>query len=160
MRKILFLIVVVGIARASWAQTDQASWANLSALQTGQKIQIVDMNSKKHPGTFASVSDGAISYRDAAGHETMQKPDVRSVKLMANRHRLQNAAIGGALGAGAGAGIAAAKFHPCSPSQFLCIQPIGRGGMAGIGAVVGLAGGAVVGALLPSHKMIYRATSH
>jgi hypothetical protein len=30
-------------------------WANLSGLQAGQKIQIVDMNSKKHSGTFVCL---------------------------------------------------------------------------------------------------------
>lgn len=160
MRKILLLISVVGMACASCAQTVQASWANLSALQAGRKIQIVDMKSKKHSGSFLNVSDNAISYRDAAGEETIQKPDVRSVKLMANKHRLRNAAIGSAVGAGVGAGIGAATFHPCSPSQSFCLQPAGRGAFAGIGAAVGFVGGAVVGALLPSHKVIYRADSH
>jgi hypothetical protein len=160
MRKILFLISVVGIACGSWAQTDQASWANLSALQPGQKIQIVDMKSQKHSGTFVNDSNSVISYRDTAGEQTIQKPDVRIVKLTANKHRLRNTIIGGAVGAGAGAGIGAAAFRPCSASQTFCIQPVGRGGIAGIGAVVGLAGGAVVGALWPSHKVIYRVDSH
>jgi hypothetical protein len=159
MRKSLFLICVFGLSCASWGQTDRASWANLSALQARQKIQIVDMNSKKHSGTFVSVSDTAVSYQEAAGEQTIQKQDVRSVKLMENKHRLRNTLIGGAVGAGAGAGIGAAADHPCS-SQGFCIDPIGRGGAAGIGAVVGLVGGAVVGALLPSHKMIYSVTLH
>jgi hypothetical protein len=42
----------------------------------------------------------------------------------------------------------------------LCIQPIGRGGLAGIGAVVGFAGGAVVGVLLPGHSTIYNVNVH
>ncbi len=160
MRTILFLILVVGIACASGAKTSQASWENLSALQSGQKIRIVDGNSKKHSGAFVNVSDAAILYRDTAGEQTIQRRDVRSVKLMENKHRLRNAVIGSAFGAGVGAGIGAATFHPCSPSQFLCIQPAGRGAFAGIGAAVGFAGGVVAGALLPSHEVIYRTTSH
>lgn len=160
MRRILFLIFVVGTGCAAWAQTGQASWANLNTLQPGQKIQIVSMDSKKHAGTFINVSDAAISYRDTGGEQTTQQSDVRSVKLMANKHRLRNAVIGGAVGAGVGAGIGAAMFHPCSPSQSFCIQPAGRGAHAGLGAAVGFAGGMLVGALVPSHKMIYRATSH
>ena len=143
----------------SWAQTNRASWSNLSGLQAGQKIQIVDMNSKKHSGTFVGVSGTALSYQDSPGEQTIQKQDVRSVKLMKNKHRLRNALIGGAVGAGAGAGIGAATSHPCS-SQDLCIQPIGKGGVAGMGAVVGFVGGAVVGVLLPSHEMIYSVNSH
>lgn len=159
MRKSLLLICVLGISCVSWAQTTRASWANLSGLQAGRKIQIVDMNSKKHPGTFVSVSGTALSYQDSASEQTIQKQDVRSVKLMKNKHRLRNTLIGGAVGAGAGAGIGAAANHPCS-SQGLCIQVIGRGGAAGIGAVVGFVVGAVVGVLLPSHEMIYSVNSH
>jgi hypothetical protein len=158
MRRISFLISIVGITCVSWAQSHQAVWANLGALQPGQKIQIVDIKTKKHSGTFVSVSESAISYRDDAGEQTLQRPDVRSVRLMANRHRLRNAVIGGAGGAGIGAGIGAATFHPCSASQTLCIQPGGRGAIAGFGAVVGLVAGAVFGVLFPSHKMIYRAS--
>jgi hypothetical protein len=160
MRKILLLILIVGIPGAACAQTAQASWANLNGLRVGQRVQIVDMNSKKHSGTFVSVSDAVISYRDNAGDETIQKPDVRSVKLMANKHRLRNAAIGGAVGVGIGAGIGAATFRPCSASQSFCPGPVGRGAYAGIGAIVGFAGGVVVGAVWPSHKMIYRTDSH
>ena len=159
MRKSLLLICVLGLSCVSWAQTNRASWSNLSGLQAGQKIQIVDMNSKKHSGTFVSVSGTALSYQDSPDVQTIQKQDVHSVKLMKNKHRLRNALIGGAVGAGAGAGIGAATSHPCS-SQSFCVQPIGRGGAAGIGAVVGFVGGAVVGVLLPSHETIYVVNSH
>ena len=160
MRKLLLLIFVLGVSGASWAENNQASWANLNALQAGQKIQVVDTNGKKHSGTFVSVTDAAISFQEAAGEPTVQKQDVRSVKLMKNKHRLRNALIVGGVGAGVGAGIGAATFHPCSSSEFLCIQPGGRGAPAGIGAVAGFAGGVVIGALLPSHKMIYNLNPH
>jgi hypothetical protein len=160
MRKSLFLICVLGLCGASWGQTNRASWENLGALQRGQKIQIVDVNSKKHSGTFVSVSDAAVSFQQAAGEQTIQKQDVRIVKLMENKHRLRNTLIGSAVGAGVGAVIVAAADHPCTPSQEFCIHPIGRGGAAGIGAVAGLVCGAVVGVLLPSHKLIYKVNSH
>ncbi len=167
MRELLFLICVLGMPCASWAQTDRASWANLSALQAGQKIQVVDMNSKKHSGTFVNVSDTAISYQETEDEQTIQKQDVRSVKLVGNKHRVRKAlvgiGVGGGVGAGVGAGIGAATFHSCS-SQSFCIQPVGKGGQTGIAAVFGFAGGAavgaVVGALLPSHSTIYRVSTH
>ena len=160
MRKSLILICLLGLSCVSrGAQTNRASWANLSGLQVGQKIQIVDTNSKKHSGTFVSVSGTTLSYQDSAGEQTIEQQDIRCVKLMENKHRLRNTLIGGAVGAGAGAGIGAATSHPCS-SQSFCIQPIGKGGMAGIGAVVGFVGGAVVGVLLPNHEMIYSVDSH
>ena len=167
MRKTLFLICVLGTRFVSGAQTDQGSWANLNALQAGQKIQVVDINSKKHSGTFVNVSDTEISYQETAGEQTMQKQGVRSVKLMENKHRARNTltgmGVGGGVGAGVGAGIEAATFRSCSSPSF-CIQPVGKGGQTGIAAAFGFVGGAavgaVVGALVPSHHTIYRANFH
>jgi hypothetical protein len=153
MRKGLLLICVLGLPCVSWAQTNRASWTNLSVLQAGQKIQIVDVNSKKHSGTFINVSDTAISYQEAASEQTIPKQDVGSVKLMENRHRLRNVLVGGAVGAGAGAGIGAASWEN---RGFLGSRGVG----AGVGAVIGFVGGAIVGALLPNHKMIYSVNSH
>jgi hypothetical protein len=126
---------------ASQAQSDKASWTNLSTLQTGQKIQIVDMNSKKHSGAFLNVSDTAVRYHDNAGDQSIPKQDVRRVKLMENRHRLRNTLIGAGVGAGVGAVIGAVVNHPCvpkPPSQFpsFCAN-IAKGETAGIGALVG-----------------------
>jgi len=159
MRRALLLICVLGVPSASWAQTNPSSWENLNALQPGEKIQVVEMNSKKASGTFVSVSDAAISLQEEGTQQTIPKQDVRSVKLMQNGHRVRNALIVAAVGAGAGAGIGAAEYSKCSPSQSFCIQPVGRGATAGIGAVVGGAAGAIVGALLPSHKTIYHASA-
>jgi hypothetical protein len=148
MRKIAFLMCVFGVSCASWAQAGQPSWANLSALHAGEKIQVVDMNSKKHTGTFVSVSNAAIAYKETAGEQTIQKQDVRIVTLMENKHRLRNTLIGSAVGAGAGAGVGASVWENNGFLQ-------GKGTGAAVGAVIGAAGGAVIGVLLPGHKMIY-----
>jgi hypothetical protein len=133
-----------------------AQWENLNTLQAGQKIQVVQ-TSKKDSGTFLSVSDKEISLQGKSGAQTIQRQDVRSVKLMENRHRLRNTLIGSAIGAAAGAGTGAAAYQPCSPTNSFCVGPGGRGLPTAIGAVIGAAGGAAVGALWPSHETIYRA---
>jgi outer membrane lipoprotein SlyB len=153
MRTILFLICVLALPCASWGQADRASWANLSALQAGQEIQIVEMNATKHSGIFVNVSDAAISCQEAAGNQTIQKQDVRSVRVTDNKHRLRNTLIGAVAGAGAGAGVAAASWEN---RGFLG----GKGVGAEVGAVIGGVVGAVVGVLLPSHSTIYRVNSH
>jgi len=153
MRKILFLICVFGISCASLAQTNQASWAKLSALQSGQNIQVVDITSKKHSGVFTSVSDTSISYRENATEQTTERRDVRSVKLMEHSHRLRNTLIGAGIGAGAGAGITAAAWEN---HGFLGSKGVG----AAVGAVIGGISGAIIGTLLPSHSTIYSAGSH
>jgi outer membrane lipoprotein SlyB len=153
MRYILILIFAVGIPSTLFAQTDQSSWTNLSALRAGQKIQIVEMTSKKHSGTLVHVTDTAISYDDAEGEQNLRKQDVESVKLLENNRRLHHTLIGAAVGAGAGAGIAAAAWEP---HGFLG----GRGTGAAVGAVIGGLSGAIVGAAMPSHTTIYRVNSH
>lgn len=153
MRKLLFLICVLGMPAALWAQTSSASWENLNTLQAGAKIQVVEMNSKKVSGTFVSVSEAAITLQGDADQQAIQRQDVRIVKLMEDGHRGRNALIGGAVGAGVGAGIAAASWENHGFTG-------GKGTGAAVGAVIGFAGGAVTGVLLPSHKTIYRVSAH
>ena len=90
----------------------------------------------------------------------IKREDVMRVTLLDKSHRLRNALILGAVGAGAGAGIGAATHHhvicttPCSlqnPNTFLSSKQA-----AAVGAVIGLAGGTGIGAAIPSHPTIYR----
>ncbi len=169
MRRILLLICSLGLTCAALAQSNAASWTTLNGLQLGQSIQVVDLRSKKHSGTFMSVSDTAISLQMASGEQSIQKQDVRTVKLMANRRRARNTlvggAVGGAIGAGTGAIIGAATHKGCA-SQAFCLDIIGTGGSAGLGAAFGFLGGAatggVVGALVPAHTstVIYDVNAH
>ncbi len=160
MRKTLFLICALAIPCASWAQGDQTSWTNLSTLLPGQKIQVIETNSKKHSGTFVSFSEAAIVYQDTAGGQTVPRQEVRRVKLMENNHRLRNIVVGGLVGAGIGAAIGAGVFHGCTPNpsaQFPnCVGvSISKGEGVAILAPVGFLAGAVVGVLIPSHHTVY-----
>jgi hypothetical protein len=159
MGKISLLLFVLGSSCAAFAQIDRASWANLKGLQPGQKIQVVGTTSKKHSGKFMSISDTTISYRETNGEQSIPRGDVLSVKLMQNQHRLRNTLIVAGVGAGVGAGIGAATHKGCS-SQSFCFDIGGAALPAGIGAVLGGLGGAVTGALVPSHSTIYQVTPH
>ena len=154
MQKIPLLLVVLSLPCVSLAQTTPTPWTNLNSLHSGQKIQIIDTASKKHSGTFINASDASIAFAKNSGQQNMQKPDVRTVKLMQNKHRLRNSLIVGAVGAGIGAGIGAALHQGCSPQSF-CFDIVSKPMLAGIGAVAGGIGGLAVGALLPSHQTIY-----
>lgn len=138
---------------AASAGSGQTTWDNLNTLQAGQKIQVVETSSKKDSGTFLSVSDMAITLQIGASAQTIQRQEVRSVKLMEHAHRLRNTLIGAAAGAGAGAGIGAGITG--RPGNIL--TDVSRAKGAGVGAVLGVIGGAIIGALWPSHKIIYRA---
>ena len=147
MRKLIFLICALVMSCAGWGQSNPASWKNLNMLQPGDKIQVVETNSKKVSGTFLRVSSDAVSLQSKAGQETIPMENVRNVKLMVAQHRLRNTLIGAGVGAGAGAGIGAAT---CSAG---CT--VGRGAGIGIGAAVGALPGALAGAFFPTHNTIY-----
>jgi hypothetical protein len=74
--------------------------------------------------------------------------NVVGVKLMEHKHRLRNTLIAAGVGAGVGAGIGAALDKGCS-SQSFCVDIGGAALPAGIDAVLGRLGGAVVEILLP-----------
>jgi hypothetical protein len=150
MRKMLFLICVLGMSCTLRAQTNLASWQNLNTLQAGEKIRVLASSSRKVSGAFLSVSDAAISVQQEAGSQAIQRQDVLSVKRMANKHRLRNALIGAGVGAGAGAVIGGTWNNGF----------VSRGVVAAVMAGVCLVPGAVVGALVPDHATIYKVGSH
>ena len=159
MRKILLSLVGPQSALRLLGSSQSNLEPNLNSLHAGQKIQIIDTASKKYSGTFINASDASIAFTQTSGQQNLQKPDVRTVKLMQNKHRLRNSLIIGAVGAGIGAGIGAAAHKGCS-SQSFCLDIGGKAIPAGIGAVIGGIGGLTLGALLPSHETIYNVTPH
>lgn len=116
---------------------------------------MTEISNKKSTGNFLSATDAQITLQEKSGEQTFQKQNVRFVWLMKNKHRLRNSLIGAGVGAGIGAGIGAATGGPCKmPSS--CFFYLSRPEQAAIFAVPGLAIGAAVGALWPTHEVIYR----
>lgn len=154
MRKLALIAILAGMPVLSRAQTPRNSWAELNTLHPGQRIEIVETNLKKHKGTFSTVTDEAIQLREGGSDVGIKREDVTRVTLLDKSNRLRNASILGAAGAGAGAGISAAAVRCSSSTGSLC--GLGRSVVIGFGAVAGLAGGAGIGAAIPSHPTIYR----
>jgi hypothetical protein len=152
-RAILWILFcVMGMPSAAFAQSSQTSWQNLSTLHAGQKIRVVEEHAKTVTGTFANVSETALTLQQKGLERMIQRQDVRTVKLMGNSHRLRNALIGGAVGAGGGAGVGAASWENRGFAG-------GKGIGAAVGAAIGFGVGAIVGALVPTHEtVIYSAT--
>jgi hypothetical protein len=141
MRKIWFLICVLAATYTSWAQSGPASWQNLNSLHEGERIQVLEKNSRKVSGTFLNVSEAAISVQDQAGSQALRRQDIVRVRLMKNKHRLRNA-LGAALGGAANNGF------------------VNRGVFAAGVAASFSVPGAVIGALVPDHSTIYNVGSH
>ena len=137
------------------AQDKRSDWKALYGLRSGEKIELVETGMKKHVGTFSTVTDEAIQMREGANDIGIPKENVARVTVLDKSHRLRNAFIFGAVGAGAGAGIGAVSTRCSNSTDWFC--GFGRSIAVGFGAVVGLAGGAGIGAAIPSHPTIYRA---
>jgi hypothetical protein len=150
MRKIWFLICVLAATYTSWAQSGPTSWQNLNSLHQGERIQVLEKNSRKVSGTFLNVSEAAISVQDQAGSQALQRQDIVRVRLMKNKHRLRNAFIGAGIGAGLGAALGGATNNGF----------VNRGVFAAGVAASFSVPGAVVGALVPDHSTIYNVGSH
>jgi hypothetical protein len=160
MRKFAIIAILLGMPVLSHARTAQNSWGALNTLHAGQKIEIVETNLKKHKGTFSTVTDETIQLREGGDDVGIKREDVMRVTLLDKSHRLRNALIFGAVGAGAGAGIGEAATRCSSSSGGFNLCGLGRGAVVAGSAVIGLGGGAGIGAAIPSHPTIYRIEHH
>jgi hypothetical protein len=138
----------------------ESEWGNLEQLRVGQKIEVVQTDLKKLKGTFLSFSEEAISLRVGKDELGVQREDVFRVSLRKKSKRLRNALIGMAIGAGAGAALAAAEnSRTCGDQPFASCFDLDFGAITyAILVPVGGAVGAGVGAAFPpGYKTIYRA---
>jgi hypothetical protein len=158
MHKFALIAILLGVSLPSRAQTTQNSWEVLNTLHSGQRIEIVETNLKKHKGTFSTVTDEAIQLRESGGEVGIKKENVMRVTLLDKSHRLRNVLVLGAVGAGAGAGIGAASTRCSSSGGGFC--KLDRAMAIGLGGVLGLGAGAGIGAAIPSHPTVYRIGHH
>src|SRR6266446_8345344 len=149
---VCFLILIPCSLRA---QNNRDDWKVLYGLRSGEKIELIETGMKKHVGTFSTVTEEAIQLREGSNDIGIPKENVARVTVLDKSHRLRNAFIFGAAGAGTGAGIGAVSTRCSNSTDSFC--GLGRSIAVGLGGLVGLAGGAGVGAAVPSHPTIYRA---
>lgn len=154
-RAVLAVPCVLALTCASWGANGKASadWQNVSTLQPGEKIQVVDSAGRKHSGRFTSVTSTAIILHENAGDETIPRENV--VRVSGGGHRARNALIGAAIGAGAGAAVGAAGTTGGCTSN--CIGKVTRGDVIAVTTGFGAIVGALVGAILHANRTIYRA---
>ncbi len=138
----------------------ESDWGNLQQLRAGQRIEVVDTNLKKLKGTFLSFSEEAISLRVKKEKVAVQREEVFRVSLRKKSKRLRNVLIGMAIGAGAGAALAAAEnSRTCGDQPLVSCFDLDFGAITyAVLVPVGGAVGAGVGAAFPpGYQTIYRA---
>jgi hypothetical protein len=157
MRNAALVCLLILIPCSLRAQDKKDEWKALYGLRSGEKIELIETGMKKHVGNFSTVTEEAIQLREGSNDIGIRKENVARVTLLEKSHRLGNALILGAVGAGTGAGIGATVSRCASSNGSFNLCGIGRGAEVAITAAVGLAGGAGIGAAIPSHPTIYRA---
>jgi len=97
---------------------------------------------------ISATSDTLVFLAHKTSNSTaISTPNIVKLDVSTGTHsnKLKGAMLGLALGAGVGAAIGSATYHPCAN----CFDILGRGGAiaAGsvVGALVGLAGGMIIG---------------
>jgi hypothetical protein len=160
MRKFAIIAILLGMPLPSRAQTTQNSWGALNTLHAGQRIEVVETSLKKHKATFSTVTEEALQLREGGADVLIERENVMRVTLLDKSHRLRNALVLGVAGAGAGAGIGEAATRCSSSSGGFNLCGLGRGAVVAVSAAIGLAGGAGIGAAIPSHPTIYRVEHH
>jgi hypothetical protein len=137
----LVLLMTAVLVDAADIGNSNANWYNLKQLAPGDDIRIVLNDAKAYEAKFQSVSADAIVVRQRSGEHTFNRERVLRVSAKGQSHRLRNAALGTALGAGLGFAVAAGTSRNDSEAQaigYVVIPPV----MA--------VGGAAVGAFLPT----------
>jgi hypothetical protein len=122
--------------------TAQDDWARVVALPLGTKVSVTKMDGTVQVSLVEAATAGALRLRTGE----MAKADVRVVNLSKN-HRLRNALIGAAIGVAGGVAL-----DKSAGQRFLNEGNKISGAL--YGASIGI--GAVVGALIPTHPVIYR----
>ena len=65
-RAVLILVLLLGLAGALGAQTQQGSWSNLNRLKAGQGIEVIESSLKQHAGKFVAVTDESLTLKETA----------------------------------------------------------------------------------------------
>jgi hypothetical protein len=119
-------------------------------IQTGDGISVIDTNGRKTMGTFAHVSTSSIALQVDGQLREFPVLEVRQLARRGNRMwqgMLLGAAAGAAVGVSRGVATGCGAATGCSVDR-----PAGAvGGFFGGGTL-----GAITGALIPRHMVIYR----
>ncbi len=141
--RILALLVLLAVPIA--AQHTEGAWADLKQIKPGTKIEIIDQNLKRYTGNLESVGDDTIGLRRGGRTVVLKREEVYRAGTYIAHRRLRNTLLGLGAGLAAGAAIGAASYSGDDEETVTMF-----------GGVLGMGGGAAVGALLPVTRTIYR----
>ena len=147
--RVLLIALLLSLAAFAQELPNAPSW-DAVRYATKQKVEVRMNNGAKYSGKVRGVTDISMSLNNVPGTKTLEKDDIDRVSRIL-KSRKTGALWGVLIGGGAGAIVGYAGTQPCNPGDF-CI--VSRGGATVIGATVGGALGAGVGAFIGKTKRI------
>jgi hypothetical protein len=138
----LILVPLLALAAAA-GQEPHSNWGNVRMLTSGTEVRVIAGKAQAVSGKLDSATDSTVVITAAAGQQTFDRPQIASISVKKDGHRLRNTLIGFAAGLAAGLGVGAAAGHNCT--GILC----GLGDVI-VGGIVGVAGGTTAGAVWPT----------
>jgi hypothetical protein len=146
-----FTVLLFSLLQAVWGQTEadlhQATaqpWANLEELKPAQKIRVNRTNAESVASRFVSVTEEGLVVQVKQGPITIPRSQITEVTEPSRGKRLRNILIGLAAGGGIGAAVARRPL-----SSYPRGVPLGA-------AVLILAVGGELGAVMPAERTVYR----
>ena len=125
-----------------------ACWDAVQRVSPDHKVEVTTKGETAR-GTFVSASETALVFRTKSGEQSIQRTDVRKVRVADPSRRMRNGLLGSAIGLGAGIGLGFA-ICPYCPNEGNGGKFIGPMSAAGAGA------GAAAGFLPSPYRTIYR----
>ena len=143
----MLLLIAQFVLNAFGAQRDHASWANVEQLRLGQTLRVLCSDQRTWTGRLIGVSSDTLILNVGGTEKKIVRSDVLRADV---KSRAKSTLIGLGIGAGVGAGVgyAAGRGSKLKSSEVTTA--------VGLGTLLIAPAGAVIGALSPGWKTVYR----
>lgn len=132
------------IALVAGGQTVTADWDKVRALTRETDVRVAYDNAQSVQGRMESTTDASLTMNP--GSRSLPRTQIVSVSVKKKGHRVRNTLIGLGAGLGIGLGIGFATVSRCQGE----ICGIAAGAGVGVSGALGMIGGTVIGAVLPT----------
>lgn len=149
MGRMWMLLLIAPVALDAFgAQQDHANWAKVEQLRLGQSMRVLSSDQRTWKGRLVKVSSDTLILNVDGNERKLGRSDVVRADV---KSRVRSTLIGLGIGAAAGAGVgyAAGSRSNLKSSEVTTAVVLGTILIAPVGAVIG--------ALFPGWKTVYRA---
>ena len=130
---------------------DTSSWQNLSAIRTGQKVE-VRTTGDRVTGEFVRFDAQAVTIREKKGERSLAQADVSRVSMAKGSRGIWIGVIAGAAGGLVVGALLGERLANESGGDFANLKPAIAGACGGAGALIG----AAIGASVRRGTLIYK----